>query len=396
MTPLLTNYLSIGEVGHLEMLVAAYNILSVFGIFQIDSALQRYFSSQNSNKYFSSLLIVFIFSIISGVMFAAIIYIHPIMNKDDVFVIIFTALSVNIFNIIQVLLRYSFDSIIRVSFISIIQAFLFFILFYISIDNEKLSVLNYFYFLSFSYVFSSVIALFFLRKNITLIFDFKLIREYLTFSIPLFPARFLSSLAQYGNRFIIAMFLSSSSVAIFSVSSKVSLAYSIILTAFNMVWYPIVYKDNEVKRGNIIFRYTVMLLIILSPILCFLSYVYFSYFISVEYSEGIYISYVLIYSFSFYILKEMVETPIKINGETKIISVCYIIYVSFQIILMFIFGYFYKLYGIVFSILISNIFLVAVTWYFSNKYDNDLCDFKFFIMYLFSGLLVLVFLWIKF
>ena len=384
-TPLLTNYFSINDMGTVELIIASYNILSIFGMFQVDSAVQRYFSSQSENKYITSLFFVIFCSFVSSCLFYVICGFFDYFNNTTVFVIILTSFSVNIFSILQVLLRYTYNNIIRICFISFLQVFLFFCFIFYAMKVETLNMYNYFYYLSISYVSCSLIVICLLMKKIHIKMELEILKEYFNFSAPLFPARLLSSFSQYGNRFIIALFLSSSSVAIFSVATKVSLAYSIILSAFNMVWYPIVYKDKDLSKAKDVFKYTILFMMFFSPLLCFLSYFYFVNFIDVQYIDGIFYSYVLIYSFSLYILKEMVETPIKIAEKTKIISLCYFFYMLLQFILMILTGKVFYLYGIVFSIYISNIFLVVITWFYSRKYNNEICDFKLFVLYLLSS-----------
>lgn len=390
LTPLFSRYISVEDMGALEIILSIYSIVIIFGMMQIDTSLQRYFY-EKEDVIPASLILVTIFSVLSLALilaFANSISLLVFDNGNYATHLKITAMMVfivNVFTILTLVVRYTKGA-WYVAAISSLQAITFCLLAMYLIIYEHIGSLGYIIASLISYMVPLVWATILIRVNLKTSLTKSTFNRIWSFSWPQFPARIASALTQYGNRFVILSLFSQSTVGVFSLASKISTLMLVLLTAFNMVWYPILYKNvkqgNNTKGMDKIFNGVLLVLPLFAAGFYFLSYIAYYFYIDPSYKEGLRISYLLIFSVSILFIKEMVDAGIKIKEKTHFISIVYISSLVFFSAIVFILANHWALTGIALASIATNIFMTLYAWYVSEKLIPMGFKLKYFIVFI--------------
>ena len=373
LTPIFTNYISPLDMGALEIILALYSILIVIGLFQIDTSFQRYFYEEK-NIISSSLCIIIILSIISSLIlyaFSSMISIYISGTETHVYsirIVSYTVPFTNIYSLLILALRFSNKTKELITLI-LLQSFSFSSLAYVFVIYKGNGIQGYLSASLYSYIFVVLLAFLYFKKQLISNINMKFIWKLIKFAYPQTPARLASTFMQNGNRFVILLLLGESSVGIFSVGNKMSILMNIVLSAFNMVWYPILYKDTKKINNhelNNIYKITLLSLPIITIFLSFISYFIFCNIIDSRYQSGFSTSLILILSSSILIIKEIADIGIKIKEKTYFISIIYITSLLLSYFLMLILSPSLQLIGIALAMLIANIAMLSMTWFIST------------------------------
>lgn len=398
----LTHYFSPSEMGIIESCTAFFLIISVFGMCQMDTALQRYFNDFGNDVVFFTVIFTSIASIIVGGLsfFSITIFqLNELVKIYDlylVFLVCLMPLYLNLSLLLSLILRYQFETKFQITFMNIAQVFVFFILVLNGYRNNSLSITDYFSYLMISYALSIIIGSYFLLKKDSIILEkmslslsFSTNKKVINFSFPQIPARIISIISQQGNRFMIIYLLGITSLGIFSVSGRMALIYGVVLNAFNLVWYPMLYgKKIKLNESKMIFNYIIIILMFISPILCVLSWFIYYLYIDELFHEGIVLSWLLLYSSSNFIIKEMLDTPIKIYEKTSYISLTYVFYIIVLFSSIIFFSNTFGLLGVGIATYLSSSLMLFFSWYLSKEKFNFSYSFLMIVLYIIVGILM--------
>ena len=372
--PFYLKSLSVDEYGRIEIVVAAYSFLIIFGSLQLETALQRYLYKVDDRKtYFSNMLLVigllsifvagfcwFFSDQISLFLFGD-IRSSKVIALGVANVILFNAATVGL-----IYLRYTGRGALF-ALITVVQVITTSAVTYLLVVAYNMASEGYFLGMLSGWFFIVVVLTFVLRKEMTLRFNIRDLKSSLEFSLPQLPARFGSFFMQFGSRFLVLHLFGLSVVATLSVSLKFAAVFQFIQIAFSMAWYPYLYKnesapDLEEKINSV-----------LVALLCFLSFssvvtIYFGRFVvenmlSEEYQGVGDLIGLAIMPVQFLIIKEVLETGIKLSNRTKYISYAYVISVAVTI-----FGLLLSesVEGVMSSFMFGALALMAATWCFSE------------------------------
>ncbi|ELY2785275.1 oligosaccharide flippase family protein, partial [Cronobacter turicensis] len=319
LTPIFTHYLVPEEMGRLELILSLYNIFMVFGMCQLDTALQRYFYQSKSIPK-STFISVLRFSF--GTLIIYLISI-PVMTSllslgSSAYIELglsgFCVLFANLYIVNSLTIRYA-RTIKYVIFINILQTSLFAGLACYTVIKLNSGIKGYFFALLISYIVSVVTSIVILKNEFSVKntqADFKKLIE---FSLPQLPGRIASVMAQYGNRFILYAIFTQSTIGLFALANKISALMLVGVSAFCMVWYPLLYNENNnaaIESTRKIFRLVLILLPVVDVVLFIITWLVFRFFIPQSYAESEHPTYIMIIAMSLLVIKEMVDAGIKL------------------------------------------------------------------------------------
>ncbi|ELY4383457.1 oligosaccharide flippase family protein, partial [Cronobacter turicensis] len=331
LTPIFTHYLVPQEMGRLELILSLYNIFMVFGMCQLDTALQRYYYQSKSipkTVFFSVLrfsvgaLVIYLISMplmIPLLSLGSTAYIELTLSG-------FSVLFANLYIVNSLTIRYA-RTIKYVIFINILQTSTFAGLACYAVIGLKSGIKGYFCALLISYVVSVIISLAILKKEFLVKKSHDDFKKIMAFSLPQLPGRIASVIAQYGNRFILYAIFTQSTIGLFALANKISALMMVGVSAFCMVWYPLLYNENNksaIESTRKVFRLVIISLPFIVAILFFMTWFIFHFFIPESYSESEHATYIMIIAMSLLVIKEMVDAGIKLSEKTKYISYVYI------------------------------------------------------------------------
>ena len=193
----------------------------------------------------------------------------------------------------------------------------------------------------------------------------------LKYALPQFPARVGSMVLDQANRFFMLGFLSLAAIGIFSVSMKLASVIQLVNTAFILAWAPFMHAQFKNKNNKSVFA-NVFPIVVAVTFCCVCLISLFSremvrllatkeFYEAYKYVGG------LTLFFSLYIIKETIDIGPKIREKTKYLSYTFLLSVVVNIISLYIFIQLFQLSGVVFSMIITNLFLVFISWYVSNR-----------------------------
>jgi O-antigen/teichoic acid export membrane protein len=113
-----------------------------------------------------------------------------------------------------------------------------------------------------SVLFTSLLGFFLLTKSFGFVFKPDLLKQLLSFSIPLVPASMLVFVSLYVDRYMINVLLDLESVGLYGVAVRLASAVSLVMIGFQMAITPLIYKHyNEPETPQnlaVIFKYFVI------------------------------------------------------------------------------------------------------------------------------------------
>ncbi|EOV9694955.1 lipopolysaccharide biosynthesis protein [Cronobacter turicensis] len=404
LTPIFTHYLVPEEMGRLELILSLYNIFMVFGMCQLDTALQRYFYQSKSIPK-STFISVLRFSF--GTLIIYLISI-PVMTSllslgSSAYIELglsgFCVLFANLYIVNSLTIRYA-RTIKYVIFINIVQTSLFAGLACYTVIKLNSGIKGYFFALLISYIVSVVTSIVILKNEFSVKntqADFKKLIE---FSLPQLPGRIASVMAQYGNRFILYAIFTQSTIGLFALANKISALMLVGVSAFCMVWYPLLYNENNnaaIESTRKIFRLVLILLPVVDVVLFIITWLVFRFFIPQSYAESEHPTYIMIIAMSLLVIKEMVDAGIKLSEKTKYISYIYICNTVILFLLIIFGGSIWGLTGVALAIFFSNILLTYTTWLVSERLSPMGFDIKYchyYILFCFVTIMS-TFWWVK-
>ncbi|WP_235509472.1 lipopolysaccharide biosynthesis protein [Cronobacter condimenti] len=404
LTPLFTHYLAPQEMGRLELILSLYNIFMVFGMCQLDTAVQRYFHQSKAIPK-TAFLGVLALSLLTSTFYLALMPVTSSLLSLGNSAYIELSLSggcvllANLHVINGLVIRYG-RPVKLVVFINILQTTSFAGLACLEIIILKSGIKGYFFALLISYLVSLIAAMIILRKELLVKMNRVDLRKLLQFSLPQLPGRIASVIAQYGNRFILYIIFTQAVIGIFALSTKIATLMLVGVSAFCMVWYPLLYDEknkNALENIRKIFNLVLCILPIVTVLLFIITWIIFRFFIPQSYAEAQQPTYIMIAATSLLVVKEMVDAGIKLSEKTKYISYIYVINTIVLFVLMIIAGLTWGLMGVAFAIFISNILLTYSTWIVSEKLYPMKFNMKYchgYVVFCFISVIT-TYLWIK-
>jgi len=287
-----------------------------------------------------------------------------------------------------------------VIFINILQTSLFAGLACYTVIKLNSGIKGYFFALLVSYIVSVVTSIVILKNEFSVKntqADFKKLIE---FSLPQLPGRIASVMAQYGNRFILYAIFTQSTIGLFALANKISALMLVGVSAFCMVWYPLLYNENNnaaIESTRKIFRLVLILLPVVDVVLFIITWLVFRFFIPQSYAESEHPTYIMIIAMSLLVIKEMVDAGIKLSEKTKYISYIYICNTVILFLLIIFGGSIWGLTGVALAIFFSNILLTYTTWLVSERLSPMGFDIKYchyYILFCFVTIMS-TFWWVK-
>lgn len=372
--PFVTSALSPEEFGKVELVQTAYNVLMIFGLFQMDAALQRFYT----NKEFeveklinSTLSIVFVGNVVLALIINLVgWFFHSSYGVSFTLVFFVSLLTFfsNITSIIFIVYRYD-DRALTLSLLTFIQIATQVLFIYYFLLVEGKGVEHYFVAQLIGFSVLLILQLAFLKRRIYWVLHLGYLKRLVRFGLPQMPARIGAVLNRHIGKFFIIQALSLHFLGIYSAALKVSSLAQVLYMAFNMAWYPMLYSMindknySKLKVMNylVVFLclYTTVCFAIISPLLSDLL-------LGDGYQQAtVYMAPLFLTSLLF-IVKDSVDIGTRVTEKTYYVSYIYF-FTMIITIAMYAMASSYGLIAIVTIQFIGNLLLVTLTLINSEK-----------------------------
>lgn len=378
--PLYTRYYSASDYGIIDTIQTIISIILIFGILQLETALQRYYYevTEDTRKQIASTILLFI--TILSVILMVILQITAVplsrlcFNSNqygkELSIAAFIIPLINISTISFIIIRYMkkpllFGLITLMQVLITTGSTMFFILYC------NFGILSVFYGQLLGYIILVSVQIIYLHNFYTFTLNFQWLKCMFDFALPQFPARIGSTASAYSNRFIMLKILPLSSIGIYSIALKCASVISIVQMAFSMVWTPYMYEMLNMPEHKSVFKYyfKYVCLGIGFTILCIT--LFSKELIQLVASREFYEAYYYIGGLSLYmglfIINEYLSIGPRVTKKTSYISYTYFITAVLNILLLSFLGSLLGLKGIVWSMIGTNVIMISLSWFVSEK-----------------------------
>jgi O-antigen/teichoic acid export membrane protein len=378
--PIYTRQFNKTEFGIIDMTGTVLAIASIFGLLQLETSLQRFYYEYKGlkRKLLVSNIYIWIGVCSTGIgiivfLFSSIISVK--LFNSDIYSGLIKMISIqlplaNLSMLGLVLLRFERENIkfLIVIIIKVVFSLLFIYMFVIYL---KLGMLGVFYAQVSSIFLSTALATYYVRHLFIFRWSKAMSYKNLKYALPQFPARVGSMVLGEANRFFMLGFLSLGAIGIYSVSMKIASAIQLVNVAFILAWAPFMHAQFKKENNKIVFA-NVFPIVVAGTFLCVCLVSLFSlemvkllatpeFYSSYKYIGG------LALFFSLYIIKEVIDIGPKIREKTKYLSYTFLLSMIVNLASLYIFIRLFKLEGVVFSMIITNLFLIVISWFISNR-----------------------------
>lgn len=295
--PLYTNLLSTLEAGYVFILYTIIAFLNTLYTHGMDSSLLKYFKKNNNSKIITTSMI---YSSIWGVVLSVLIYLFskPLIYFNEVTHYSHQQIALFLIGILFCdMLSSRLMTVIR-----LLEKPIYFLV--VSFANVLLSIyLNVWFIYNLNMGFSgALIALFYvsivqllllvpllvIKLKINL-FDYKLLRKMVKFSLPFLPASIFFIMIEMADRIMLGWLSSVDDVGLYGAGYKVGALILLVVKAFNLNWQPFYLKpenQNDARAFEAIGTKLIVLLIFFSTILSMLWTFLFQFQINGNYLIG--------------------------------------------------------------------------------------------------------------
>lgn len=378
--PIYTREFNKIEYGVIDMVSTVISVATIFSLLQLETSLQRYYYEYKDLK--RKLLITNTYIWIGGcsaaigtLIFCTSSVISQKLFKTHEYVglIKMAAIQLPLGNLGMLgllLLRYQQKNI---KFLTVIITKVVFSLFfvYLFVIYLRLGLFGVFYAQASSMLITTFIVTFFVRDSFVFRFSSNISYRNFKYALPQMPAGVGSMVLGQANRFFMLGYLSLGAIGIYSVSIKLASSIQIVNTAFILAWAPFMHAQFKKQNNKIVFANVFPIVVAGTFLFVCLISLFSQEMVKLLATKEFYSSYKYIGGlalfFSLYIIKEIIDIGPKIKEKTKFLSFTFFLSVIVNLISLFFFIRYFQIEGVVISMIITNLFLIVVSWLISNK-----------------------------
>lgn len=378
--PIYTRYFDKIEYGIIDMVGTVLSVAIIFGVLQLETSLQRYYYEYKGLR--RKLLVSNVYILIScaSVFIAILLFVFaPYISlrlfevttySNLIRLVSFQLPFSNMSMLGLVILRYEKENIkfLLVILVNVVLSLLFVYLFVIL---GALGLSGVFYAKLGAIICSSLLVTYFIRNNFIIRWSKKMTIQNIKYALPQFPARMGSIALSQANRFFIIAFLGLGPIGIYSVSFKLASAIQLANTAFILAWGPFMFQQFKKKNNKIVFANVFPIIAGIAFLLVSLITLISKEIVVLLTTEEFYQAhhYVggLALFFALYIIKEVVDIGPRMTEKTKYLTYTFFVSVLVNLISLYFLTQAYHIEGVVFSMILTNLVLVIISWYVSNR-----------------------------
>ncbi|ASG66428.1 hypothetical protein CEW91_09895 [Idiomarina piscisalsi] len=258
MLPLLTSYLTVEQVGMVELGLALSTVLLLFILLGVDTGLTFFYWDEKStigkSSYITSSFLIII--IAAALISILLIYLKKPLEslyfKSETtsffYMLIVSLVAQAFFNMSNKVLRIK-RLVKQYNVIIIVNSALFLVLLFFVLKKEQ-SVESFFIAKSISYVVAFLLSIYLIRASLISFPDLNRAKQLISYSLPLLPFAATSAVMTVLDKFFVNYFLDISDVGVYSVGAKVGGAVILLIAAFSMSFGPFAMSIKERKEAK--------------------------------------------------------------------------------------------------------------------------------------------------
>lgn len=377
LVPIYTRIFTPEQYGIIDLIATIVALISILGMAQLESAISRYYFSINEKiekqQYVSTAFwtIVFLSAFWSVFVFFTAKPLSLLLFKTHQYRNVIFAASLiipfsNIFSYLTVLMRYikkpiAYTFFVSIHLISTVAVSIWLVMY------ERIGIVGVFYGQLFGYFLTAVVMLYYLRFLLSFYWDWRILKRFLRYSLPMLPAVAVNWLNSRANRFVMLGYLTLADIGLYTIAVKIASVFIILDSAFRMAWGPFRWENfqrpdhREIYRSVMIMVTSVVFLLVI--ILAFFGKEILLILATPEYANAGQLVGLLIFSFALGIVTQTINLGAGIVKRTEFNTITYTTSVAVNIIGLFLLVPRIGLLGVPISLLVSTSALVALVWW---------------------------------
>lgn len=403
--PLIAKTLSVSDFGFYDYLISLVVFITLLIQFGQDSSIARFYyeyeDKEKRQKFISQSLFfqLFCFIIFLIVIFTSSEYIEKYILLEKGYDNVLLLLAINIpFQLLisfsQNILRWSFK---RNEFLFMSLAYTFFqtLLIVLLIVYDFMSVINLFSVYIICNIIFASFGLFFIRKYIVIIYDYKGFKEILFFALPYGLISLLTALSSTLERNLTHNFLGENALGFYAAAFKIAILISLIVNAFHTAWGPFslsLYKDkNVIKTYNLVLKGFTLIILISNLLLTIVSPIIIKILATQKYLSVVNLVFPLALAVGIRGISWITEIGITISKKSYLSIISHSVQFFSTIILIILFSNNFGLIGVAISVLVGQILRSVIESYCAQKVYPMNWDYNPVIKLLFITILIGIF-----
>lgn len=378
--PIYTKYFSATEYGIIDLMGTIVQISAIFGILQLETALQRYYYDTGGLRRKYMISTIYFWISICSIAIACLVFLFSDYLSELLFESVQYSFLIKVISFQIPLMNWSMLGLLLLRFekrnkefltVIVCKVITTLVFVYIFILKHNIGLKGVLYSQFLAIFFSSLLVTYFIKGNFinrwSRVFSIKSFK----YALPQFPARLGSIALAQANRFFMLGFLTLASIGIYSVSLKLASSIQLVNTAFIMAWAPFMHAQFKNQNNREVFSRVFSLVVAISffcvSIITLFSTELVLFLTDKEFYEaGKYIGGLTLF-YAFYIIKETVDIGPKIKEKTKYLSYTFGFSVIVNILSLYILIRYFQIEGVVYAMMLTNFLLVVSSWFVSNK-----------------------------
>ena len=377
--PIFSRYFSPEQYGSLDLISTVISFVAILGMLQLESAISRYYyeaEGRNRNVYISTafwtILILSALLLILIILLSDVISFKIFDTLQYSSLIKFASLNIillNLFGYLTVLLRFQNKPILY-SIVIFLQFIITFLISVVLVYYNK-GIISFFIGQAAGLLTGIVVIIIYLRKSFVFTIDKKVLKDFFNYSLPQVPAVAGNWMNSYVNRFVMLSSLTIADIGIYTVALKIASIFNLLENAFRMAWEPYLWSKIKIPGHKellrtlsisisiIIFSFALLFMLFSKEALLLLS--------TKEYIDALPVIKILIFAFSFPILTQVFGIGTSVAKKTIYNTISFFGGVVINLSMLFILVPHIGLIGVPLSLCISNLTILFLMWYFSEK-----------------------------
>jgi O-antigen/teichoic acid export membrane protein len=403
--PLYTSHFSIEEYGMMSIMeVTSQVLLALLGFSLYNAFFRWYWDKSYINKQKSILFTILVFLLFQIALFLALVltFQHDLsdllFDSDQysyliqllLFVSAFEAIGVLISTLLRLKEKAVFYSILQIVKLTVSLLITIYLVVYrnknIEAIYEAQLIANLVYF---------VLIFNVLRKNMVIRFEWKILLDMLSFSLPLVLTSISGIILNIADRYSLRFLSDMGSVGVYSLGFKVANTIRVfIITSVNLALQPMIFKmmdepDNKrfYSKAMTYFTFGLMFFVMFFAL-------YAPEIIKViskqnmEYWDAYKIIPVLSFSMLFTMLRDVAFTGLNIKKKTRIIAMLILTAATLNILLNILFIPIWRFYGAAIATTLSQVIFFVIVYYFAQRHYQIPYEIKKVILMVVTGMCI--------
>lgn len=381
LVPIYTRVFAPEEYGIIDLIQTVTEIIAIFGMLLLESALQRYYyevkDQKERIKYLSTILCTICFLSLLCVVFITLfsnqISLLLFSNKQYSNIIILASMKIpisNLYVLMTIIIRYMKKPMIFFLFI-ISQLLTTIGLSIWLVVYLKLGIIGVFYGQLAGFSTALILMFLYLHKNFILYWNKNILMKLLAFSLPQLPARIGVIGNTYASRFIILGYLSLTDLGIYTIALKIASLFMLLKQALANAWYPFFYEclknDDHKQTFRKISNYVTVSICVITSLFALFSKDLLLLLTTDKYFGAAPLIGILAFSHALKIICITINLGTLITKKTIYGTYSYLLSVIVNLISLFVLVPKIGLLGVPISLLLGNVVFVILSWYISEK-----------------------------